>query len=94
MNSDSLKLRLAFYFFTIHIVPLLIHGLTLKGALFSLVPIYLFSLFFMICTQINHLTPDAADQFDSNFFIHQIKTAHDVATDNYLVYLFTGGLNY
>jgi fatty acid desaturase len=93
LNKDSLKARLAFYFFVIHIVPFILHGLTIKGLLFSIIPIYLFSVCFMICSQINHLTPHTTEQFSNNFFIHQVLTAHDVATDNYLVYLFTGGLN-
>jgi delta11-fatty-acid desaturase len=47
----------------------------------------------MISSQINHLTPHTNEQFSDNFFKHQVLTANDVATDNYFVYLFTGGLN-
>jgi hypothetical protein len=93
MNNDSLKYRLGFYFFTIHVIPLLLHGLTIRGFLFAIIPIYIFSLLFMICSQINHLTPMSHNQSSKNFFIHQIITAHNVATESYLVFLFTGGLN-
>jgi delta11-fatty-acid desaturase len=93
LNRNSLKARLAFYIFVIHIIPFLLHGLSIKGFLFSIIPIYLFSVCFMICSQINHLTPHTTEQFSKNFFIHQILTSHDVASENYFVYLFTGGLN-
>jgi delta11-fatty-acid desaturase len=93
LNNRSLVPRFAFYFFMFHVIPFIFHGATIKAVLFAIVPIYLFSLFFMISTQINHLTPDTVDQLDENFFIHQIKTSHDVATDSYLLFLFTGGLN-
>lgn len=93
LNTDSLRLRQAVYFFFFHFMPFVINGLTFKGLLFAIIPIYLFSLFFMISTQINHLTPDTHEKFDKNFFKHQILTSHNVATDSYLVYIFTGGLN-
>ena len=93
LNTSSLVLRFIFYFSLTHLLPFFLHGLTLKAFLFSIVPIYSFSLYFMISSQINHLTPHTHEQYDDNFFVHQIKTACDVATDNYFVYLFTGGLN-
>jgi len=93
LNTNSLKFRLAFYFVVIHLLPFYLHGLTVKGFLFSVVPIYFFSVCFMISSQINHLTPHNTEQFDKNFFAHQVITSHDVATDSYLVYVLTGGLN-
>lgn len=93
LNTDSLKVRLLFYTLMVHVLPFILHGLTLKGLLFSILPIYFFSVCFMISSQINHLTPHTTEQFDKNFFAHQVITSHDVATDNYLVFLFTGGLN-
>jgi delta11-fatty-acid desaturase len=93
LNTDSLKLRLVFYFLVIHALPFYLHGLTVRGLLFSVVPIYFFSVCFMISSQINHLTPHNTEQFDKNFFAHQVITSHDVATDSYLVFLLTGGLN-
>jgi delta11-fatty-acid desaturase len=93
LNTNSLRPRLAFYTFVVHVIPFILHGITLRGLLFSIIPIYIFSVCFMISSQINHLTPHNHEQFNKNFFIHQVITSHDVATDNYLVFLFTGGLN-
>jgi delta11-fatty-acid desaturase len=93
LNPKSLIFRFFAYFVIVHVMPFVFHGVSVKGVIFAVVPIYLFSVFFMISTQINHLTPDTTEQFDENFFIHQIKTSHNVATDNYFLYLFTGGLN-
>ena len=93
VNTNSLKARLLFYFTVIHFLPFFLHGLTLQAFCFSIIPIYLFSVCFMISSQINHLTPHTSEQFSDNFFKHQVLTANDVATDNYFVYLFTGGLN-
>lgn len=70
LNPYSLKVRMGVYIFVIHLLPLILHGLTLKGFLFAIVPIYLISLFFMICSQINHLTPHTVEQFSPNFFKH------------------------
>ena len=57
LNTDSLKLRLVFYGLVVHVLPFILHGLTLRGLLFSILPIYFFSVCFMISSQINHLTP-------------------------------------
>lgn len=65
-----------------------------KALIFAILPIYMYSILFMVSTQINHLIPDSHDVADKNFFIHQILTSHNVATDNYMVYLLTGGLNH
>jgi len=48
LNTDSIKPRLLEYIFIVHIIPFLLHGLTLKGFLFSILPIYFFSVCFMI----------------------------------------------
>lgn len=93
LNPNSLIFRFIIYFIITHVAPIAMHGMSFKGIVFSIIPIYLFSLFFMISSQINHLTPSTTDQRSENFFVHQILTAHNVAVDNYLVYLFTGGLN-
>lgn len=93
LNPDSLYLRLAIFIFVFHVVPFYLFGFTIKGFISALVPIYMFSVCFMISSQINHLTPDNVGQFNKNFFKHQILTSHNVATSNYWVTLFTGGLN-
>lgn len=59
LNKKSLRARVGFFMIVMYLLPLLIHGLTLKGLIFAVVPIYMFSLCFMISTQINHLVPQA-----------------------------------
>lgn len=56
-------------------------------------PYVAYSVLFMICTQINHLTEDTLHTQSKNYYIHQIRTSHNVAVSSYLTYLFTGGLN-
>ena len=56
-------------------------------------PYVAYSVLFMICTQINHLTEDTLQTIDKNYYKHQIKTSHNVAVSSYWTYLFTGGLN-
>ena len=70
LNKDSQIARLIFYIFVLHVLPLWLHGLNTKGFMFSIVPIYVFSVLFMLCSQINHLTPQTHEQFSKNFFIH------------------------
>ena len=70
MDGADTNYRYLLQFLLVHIVPFFLHGLTLKGLIFSVVPMYLLSIQFMICSQINHLVPEAVDQFDKNFFIH------------------------
>lgn len=78
----------------VHFVPFLIMDTFIKGLIWSIIPMIIYSLCFMISTQINHLTENKTDTINTNFFRHQIINSNNVATDNYLVYLFTGGLNY
>jgi len=70
VNADSLYLRTAIFYLLVRGVPLLMHGLTLKGLIFALVPEWVFSVCFMLSSQINHLVPDAIDKRDVNFFKH------------------------
>jgi hypothetical protein len=50
LNADSLRTRQGLYIFLVHIIPFLLHGLSVKAFLFSVIPIYLYSLCFMINT--------------------------------------------
>ena len=70
-----------------------------KALLFSTVPITIFSLLFMLNSQVNHLTPDTAHASSTNFWRHQVVTAQDFGADGaawhrLLCYLLSGGLNY
>ena len=70
LNSDNLLLRTFIFFLVVRILPLILHGLTFKGFSFALVPEWIFSVCFMVSSQINHLVPDAIDKRDANFFKH------------------------
>jgi fatty acid desaturase len=80
--------------FSLYVLPLFYVGLTLKGLIWITIPMLLYSIFFMVCTQINHLTPESVDVMDRNYFKHQIITSNNINTGNYLTFLFMGGLNY
>jgi len=93
LNVRSIPLRLTAYIFLMHVLPVWLFGCTQKGLVFALLPQYIFSWLFLICTQVNHLVPETVDEFDSNFFINQIVTGHNINTSDFLTTLFTGGLN-
>merc|ERR1712000_214532 len=61
---------------------------------FMLVPVGIVSLCFMLSSQVNHLTPDNIDKYDSDFYKHQVLTGHTFGVKSYLTFLFTGGLNF
>mmetsp|Transcript_14355 Transcript_14355/g.30141 ORF Transcript_14355/g.30141 Transcript_14355/m.30141 type:complete len:500 (+) Transcript_14355:68-1567(+) len=65
-----------------------------KAMIWATVPNVVFSLCFMINTQINHLVGHCAHAFDSNFFKHQIITAQNFGRDSAFCFYFSGGLNY
>lgn len=91
INTVSIVPRLLVYMLIMHIAPVIIHGLTLKGAVFAFIPELIYAGCFTICSQVNHLVPETTEKFDDNFFIHQIITSHNVNTSNYLTTLCTGG---
>lgn len=93
LNTISILPRLLMYMILMHILPVMVHGLTIKGAVFSFLPEFIYAGCFTICSQINHLVPEATEKFDSNFFIHQVITSHNVNTSNYLTTVFTGGMS-
>jgi delta11-fatty-acid desaturase len=53
----------------------------------------LFSLQFMACSQVNHLTPDCAHASSTNYYRHQIVTAQDFMVHSPLAFWLSGGLN-
>lgn len=75
------------------VAPFCYHGLTSKGLAFAIIPYLIYSAHFMICSQINHFTPESDDQSSNNFYMQQILTGHNVAPESYLLYLYMGGLN-
>lgn len=93
LNPYSIPVRLVVYFVLMHGLPILLHGISIKGFVFSLVPEIVYTAAFTVCSQVNHLTPENTDRFDSNFFIHQVITSQNVNTRDYWTTIFTGGLN-
>jgi hypothetical protein len=91
LNGWSVPLRLLLYLAIMHILPILLHGPTLKGMVFMIVPEFVYTTCFTLCSQVNHLVPEATGKFDSNFFIHQVITGHNVNTSGFWTTLFTGG---
>lgn len=91
LNGYSVPLRLLAYLGIMHLVAVLLHGFSLKAMVFMLLPEFVYTTCFTICSQINHLVPEATGKFDSNFFIHQIISAHNVNTSSFWTTLFTGG---
>ena len=67
----------AIYLLTTVVWPWFVFETWQKSLVFSLVPMIVFSLTFMINSQINHLTPDTAHAHESNYYRHQIVTAQD-----------------
>ncbi|KAL7528831.1 hypothetical protein ACHAWF_002727 [Thalassiosira exigua] len=66
-----------------------------KAFVWATAPGVLLSVFFMVNTQINHLTDVCAHASDSaNFYKHQVLTAQNFGTDSLFCYYFSGGLNY
>lgn len=64
-----------------------------KAFIWATVPIALFSWYFMLNSQINHLTEECAHAEDKHFLKHQIITAQDFGDNRLFPFLFSGGLN-
>lgn len=64
-----------------------------RAVLFSFVPQMIFSLLFMACSQVNHLTPSTTHGASKNYFRHQVQTAQDFMVHSSLAYWLSGGLN-
>jgi fatty acid desaturase len=64
----------------------------IQNVLFIIYPIFAYSLLFMICTQVNHLTLDTFCE-SKNFYIHQIVNSHNISPQSFWIGLITGGLN-
>jgi fatty acid desaturase len=64
-----------------------------KAAAFSIVPIGVYSLWFMACSQVNHHTEETSHAFSPSWYRHQASTSHNVAPDSALAFWLSGGLN-
>jgi fatty acid desaturase len=62
--------------------------------LFSLLPIIQFSWFFMLNTQLNHLSPNTMEETSRDWYKHQVVTSQNFGNGWKFVHLFSGGLGY
>lgn len=82
------------YISLMHIWPFFVLPLW-KAVIWATLPGIIFSVCFMVNTQINHLTNTCAHASDNtNFYKHQVVTAQNFGTDSLFCYYFSGGLNY
>jgi len=65
-----------------------------KASIWATVPNAIFSLCFMVNTQINHLCGPCAQASSPNFYKHQVITAQNFGNGSTFCYYFSGGLNY
>lgn len=88
--------RVALVLAFMYVLPIMYHGFTFKGLVFSCLPFTIFSIHSALCTSFNHQHPKNDEQFSKNFYIHQVITGHSVESTNfnYWVFLYTGGLSY
>eukprot|EP00056_Hartaetosiga_gracilis_P012019 m.187234 g.187234 ORF g.187234 m.187234 type:complete len:267 (+) comp13623_c1_seq17:600-1400(+) len=98
MELDTTRIVLhftgrVFVFFMCHVWPFLFFSFG-KAVLFATIPVAVVSISFMLASQVNHLSHENVDRYSPDFYKHQVITAHSFAHNNYLTFLFTGGLNY
>jgi len=65
-----------------------------RQVLFTVVPMLIHSLCFMLATQVNHLTEENSTCFSSEYYTHQVITSHSFAQTSSLTFWFSGGLNF
>lgn len=65
-----------------------------KAIIWSVLPGFMLSFYFMLNTQINHLSESCAHASSPNFYKHQVITAQNFGNGNLFCYYFSGGLNY
>ena len=65
-----------------------------KALIWATVPNAIFSICFMLNSQVNHLTEKCAHASSENFYKHQIITAQNFGNGSMFCYYFSGGLNY
>ncbi len=85
---------------TLYVWPFYAFGFTAKAVLFSAVPISVFSLLFMACSQVNHHSAETSSAGELataaapvNWYSHQAATSHTIAPASSLAFWVSGGLN-
>lgn len=81
------------YIYCMHVWPFFRFPLW-KSLIWAIVPNAIFSVCFMVNSQINHLNSRCAHASDTNFFKHQAVTSQNFGRDSMCCYYFSGGLNY
>ena len=81
------------YIYCMHIWPFF-HFPQWKAWIWAIVPNALFSVCFMVNSQISHLNCSCAHASDTNFYKHQAATSQNFGHDSTFCYYFSGGLNY
>ncbi len=91
-----MAIRIGIVLILMYVMPIVYHGWTFKGLVFSFLPFTFFSIHSFLCTSFNHQHPSNDEQFSKNFYVHQVITGHSIESTNfnYWVYLYTGGLSY
>jgi fatty acid desaturase len=89
LNKASMYYEMLFVIMYMIIMPYIATG----KIIYVVYPYLGYSVLFMICTQINHLTEDALKGKERNYYKHQIIASQNVGVKSYWTYLFTGGLN-
>ena len=86
--------------FTLYVWPVLAFGATFKALVFGTLPITIFSLLFMACSQVNHHSeetsaagPLATASHPVNWYRHQAATSHTIAPQSSFAFWASGGLN-
>lgn len=84
----------AFVFASLYVWPWYVFpGQFWKALIFSIVPIGVYSLWFMACSQVNHHTEETSGAWHSNWYRHQVMTSHNVAPGSEVAFWLSGGLN-
>eukprot|EP00050_Salpingoeca_kvevrii_P005764 m.285516 g.285516 ORF g.285516 m.285516 type:complete len:450 (+) comp11390_c0_seq1:37-1386(+) len=82
-----------FFFGLVHVLPFFLYPLQ-HALMLAIIPSVFSSVCFMASSQVNHLTPENIDVASDDYYKHQVLTSHCFAPNSFLVYLFTGGLNF
>ena len=81
-----------YYFYMTFFWPFLVFPPS-KALLWAIIPNVMYSLTFMINSQINHLTDECSDAYDTNFFKHQVVTAQNFGIHSWFCGFYSGHLN-
>jgi fatty acid desaturase len=84
---------------SIYVWPFFVFTNRMQAVTFATIPITIYSLLFMTCTQVNHHSDETSSPSAqrSNWYRHQTGTSHNIVPIsklvNFVTFFFTGGLN-